>query len=199
MNDHARPPRLAPADIDRLVDENLPALRAYVRARLGPGLAAHESASDVVQSVCRELVAEHRDLDYRGDAAFRGWLFSAALHKIWQHDRHRRAKKRAGPEPKPGTTSEGEARSLLDGYAHLVTPSREVSAREQVSTVEQALAALTDSDRELIALAKIANLPHAEIAARTGRSEEACRQALRRALVRLAAKLDELQGPRDRG
>lgn len=196
---HADPPRrLDEAEFERLLGDSLPALRAYVRARLGPMLAAHESASDVVQSVCRELLVERHDLEYRGEAAFRGWLFSAALHKVWQRDRYWRAEKRAEKGPQKGhdghgqtdATSEEQAHDLLQGYAHLMTPSRETSAREQVSKLEQALAALSDGDRELIALVKIAGLPHAEVAARTGKSEEACRQGLRRALVRLAAVLD---------
>jgi len=179
---------LDPATLERVLQEQLPALRAYVRARLGPALAARESASDVVQSVCRELLVERGNVEYRGDAAFRGWLFTAALHKIWQRGRYWSAGKRdAGEEPEPG---EDDAHGLLGAYANLVTPSREVSAKEQVGRLERALGQLPDADREIIALAKIAGLPHAEIAARTGKSEEACRQALRRALVKLAARLD---------
>ena len=66
MND-PDPRPLEAHDLERLLTEHLPALRAYVRARLGPKLAAHESASDVVQSVCRELLQEQGNLDYRGD------------------------------------------------------------------------------------------------------------------------------------
>lgn len=179
------PGPLGADDLERALHEHLPALRAYVRARLGPALSAHESASDLVQSVCRELLADQDHIQYRGDAAFRGWLFTTALRKICQRDRYWRADKRAGQR-----ISEERAQTLLTGYADLITPSRELSAREQVDELERALAALPDADREIIALAKIAGLPHAEIAARTGRTEEASRQALRRALVRLAAQLD---------
>jgi RNA polymerase sigma factor (sigma-70 family) len=189
MTNEVVPRRLNAEDIDRVLRDHRP---AYVRANLGPALAAHESSADVVQSVCHDLLVEHRELEYCGDAALRAWLFRAVLRKIWQHDRHRRAKKRAAPPPPPNAAHEDQAQVLLGGYAHLATPSREVLTREHLTMLEQALADLSKDDRELIALRKIEGLPHAEIAALTGKSVAACKQGLRRALVRLAAKLERL-------
>lgn len=186
--DSDAPRQLGAAELERLLTDNLPALHAYVRLRLGPALAAHESSADIVQSVCRELVEAGARFQFVGDAAFRGWLFSTALNKLRQKDRYWRAEKRdMGREAQAGDDSA----ALLDCYAHLFTPSRELSAREEIARLEAAFASLREDDRELIALAKIAQLPHAEIAKQLDKSEEACRQGLRRALVRLAAALDE--------
>jgi RNA polymerase sigma factor (sigma-70 family) len=179
-------------ELDSILERNLPAVRAYVRVRLGAKVGAHESTSDVVQSVCRELLEQRGDFRFQGEAALRGWLFTAALNKIQQRHRYWGAKKRdaAREAHKPGSDSD-EDRSVLDVYAHLATPSREVAAREQLERFDRALAQLDERDREIVALAKIAGLPHAEIARLTNRSEEACRTALRRALIRLAELLDD--------
>jgi RNA polymerase sigma factor (sigma-70 family) len=175
--------------IDRVLRASLPALRSYVRARLSPALAARESASDVVQSVCRELVLARQGLEYRSDEALRGWLFSTAQHKIWQHHRYWRAGVRAQAEAQ--SDGDGDPASAGDGPVHLQTPSLEAAAHEQLRRIEHALAALPAADRELITLVRLCGLTHAQTAERTGRSEDACRQGLRRALVRLAAALDQ--------
>ena len=84
--------------LDELIHHYLPQLRAFVRLRVGPDLRVRESESDIVQSVCRELVEDWDDLDYRGEEAFRGWLFTAALSKVREkarfHGRQRRDKGR---------------------------------------------------------------------------------------------------------
>ncbi len=187
MSDEPTPGPLDDATLAKLLEASLPALRAYVRTRVGPALMAQESTSDIVQSVCRELLVDRAEFEFRNEAAFRGWLFTAALHKIHQHDRYWQADRRAAAREVPADAADGE---LVAGYAHLFTPSRAVAANEEIGRLEAALAQLSDADRELIALARIAGLPHSEIAAHTGRSEEACRQGLRRALVRLAALLE---------
>ena len=57
--------------LEELLQRQLPGLRAFVRLRLGPGLRALESESDLVQSVCADLVGEIERFDYRGEAHLR--------------------------------------------------------------------------------------------------------------------------------
>ena len=64
------------------VQQYLPRLRAFVRARMSPAVRRRESCSDIVQSVCRELVENRSRLDFPDEARFRGWLFTAALTKV---------------------------------------------------------------------------------------------------------------------
>ncbi len=58
--EQARVPDGDPESIEALLAEHLPGLRAYVRLRMGPDLRAKESASDLVQSACCEIL-EHSD------------------------------------------------------------------------------------------------------------------------------------------
>jgi hypothetical protein len=54
----------------RLLTGFLPELRAFVRLRLGPELRARETSSDLVQSVCREVLADLDQFEYRGSPSF---------------------------------------------------------------------------------------------------------------------------------
>ena len=182
------------AAMDRLLERHLPALRAFVRLRAGPAVAEHESNSDLVQSVCREVLEGAGAFEYRGEAAFKSWLFTTALRKIVEKDRYYRAEKRdvgRNVSLAGGAESGTGEQALAQCYATLVTPSHDAAMREQMQRVEQAFARLNEEQREVITLARIVGLPHAEIARTLGRSEESCRQLLRRSLLRLAEVLDE--------
>ena len=161
----------------------LPRLRAFVRSRLGPELRVRESQSDVVQSVCRELIAEKDRFRSEGETAFRGWLFTAALNKVREKVRHHaqacRTVQREAPSDTPDTIMAGSSAS----------PSYVALAHERAAVLEAALDDLSDSDREVIALARLAGLPMTEVAVRLDKSVEAARRQLGRALLRLGDAL----------
>ena len=56
---------------------------------------------------------------------------------------------------------------------------------------ELAFETLPEDHREVISLSRIVGLPHKEVGEQMGRSEEATRQLLRRALAGLAVALEE--------
>src|SRR5262245_31930505 len=109
-----------PAARERLVERYLPQIRAYVRLRSGPLLRRRESQSDLVQTVCRQLLEDLQD--YRGDAegSFRTWLFRMALRKLAARGRFHGAGRR-DPAREHRLDAGGGARSgeeaLLDCYA----------------------------------------------------------------------------------
>jgi RNA polymerase sigma-70 factor (ECF subfamily) len=171
--------------LDRLLQEHLPNLRAFVRAHLSPELRQRESASDVVQSVCRTLLGERQRFDFRSEAEFRAWLFQAATNKITDKQRfwlrqQRDARREQG---------EHQGSDLLAGYASICSPSGAAIAAEQVAKLEQALDRLEPDHREVIALTRLCGLPSREAAAVLGRSDGATRMLLGRALIRLAEEL----------
>jgi RNA polymerase sigma-70 factor (subfamily 1) len=171
--------------LDRLLAENLPNLRAFVRAHLAPELRQRESASDVVQSVCRELLGERSRFEFRSEAEFRAWLFLAATNKITDKQRFHQRQQRDVRREQAVTS----ASDLLAGYASICTPSHAAMAAEQVARLEQALDRLEPDHREVIALTRLAGLPSREAAAVMGRSDGATRMLLGRALIRLAEEL----------
>jgi RNA polymerase sigma factor (sigma-70 family) len=183
------------AEIDDLLAEHVPALRAFVRLRMGPTLRAKESASDLVQSVCREILENRERYRFQGDDNFKRWLFTTALRVVKNKARYwQREKRDAVREARRGgsSASHGGA-SFSDCYRSLITPSRDALAREEVDRFERAFETLTEEQREVISLARIVGLSHKEIAQHVGKSEAATRQALHRALAALALALDRLR------
>lgn len=174
--------------LDALVARHLPMLRAYVRLNTPRDLRARESCSDLVQSVCREVIAQREEFDYRGPEAFRAWLFRWALHKIKDRAKYYRAQRRAA----------GRERALQDGgelgalYASLGTPSAAAIAHEHAELLERAFDNLADEDRQVIALCRIAGMSREEAAEVMGKSVTAVRTHLSRALVRLGGELEKL-------
>ncbi|MBL9078411.1 MAG: sigma-70 family RNA polymerase sigma factor [Planctomycetes bacterium] len=166
--------------VERLIERYQPRLHAFVRLRLGGRVRAREASVDVVQSVCRELLAAAPGFEFRGEERFRDWLFTAALNKIRDKQRfHGRGKRDVAREQDVDDGSIVQAASYL-------TPSIDAIGRETAEALAGALAELSEEHREVITLARIVQLPHAVIAESMGRSEAAVRQLLVRALLHLS-------------
>lgn len=183
----------AQSQIEGLLREHLPALHGFVRLRTGPMLRSMEETSDLVQSICREIL-EHQDRFQHPDRdGFKRWLYATALRKIANRGQYHRAQKREiGRQVSLDAASHGaEAEHLLACYGSFCSPSRIVGAREEIARIEGAFDRLPEHYREVIALARIVGLSHAEIAERTDRSEGAVRILLYRALEALSSLLEE--------
>ena len=177
-----RSPEAEPPSVDALLQEHLPGLRAFVRLRVSKAIRDRESSSDLVQSVCREVLEGADRFDYRGDAAFRAWLFATALSKVRDRARFHTADRRdVGREAEVG-----EDARLSALYANLGTPSRAAMSREELQRIEAAFDELPDDYREVITLTKIAGMTYLQAGAQMGRSEGAVRGLLERALTRLS-------------
>lgn len=162
----------------------MPQLHSYVRARLGSELRARESSLDVVQSVCRQLLEGRENFDFQGEDRFRGWLFTAAFNKVRERHRRLHAEKRGG-----GREELVAENVMATAMLNLLTPSKDAVGNETASAVSSALAALSEEHREVITLSRLVRLPHRVIAEVMERSEEATRQLLARAMLRLAREL----------
>ncbi len=178
------------APMEQLLEEHLPRLRAFIRLRANQAIRARESCSDLVQSVCREVLQEREKFVFQGEAAFRNWLYTAALRKIVARDRHWHAQRRDVGREQAAATGDTEGGGLLDAYGTVSTPSMLVARKESEAAFEAAFDELSDEHKEIVTLAKLVGLSHAEIAAQLGKTEEACRQLLRRALIKLEIALD---------
>ena len=179
-----------PAALDHLLRRHLPGLRAFVRLRTGPAIRARESSSDVVQSVCREVIERAGEFRHGGDAGFKRWLYETARRKLADRGEfHQAAKRDVGREAT--TPSQLDDAELAACYQTLCTPSRTAELREQVERVEAAFDDLPEPQRDLILRAKLLEESRSDIAKSLGKSEGAVRTMLSRALARLAELLDE--------
>jgi RNA polymerase sigma-70 factor (ECF subfamily) len=177
--------------IEELIQAHLPGLRAFVRLRAGKVVRARESCSDLVQSVCRELLHDLPNLRFEGGRGFKRWLYQAAERKIIDRARYWQAGKRdVQREITPRSDGDTASRQrIAEAYRAIATPSQDLQVREEIERVESAFDALPEHYREVITLSRLAGLSHAEIAARMGRSEGAVRTLLCRALAELSEQL----------
>lgn len=177
--------------VEELLERHLPGLRTYVRRNVSPGVLAKESSSDLVQSVCREVLQNVDLFQYQGEAAFRSWLYQAALRKLIDRQRYYKAEKRdTGRESplEPGLDLSSEAACVL--AASLAgSPSSEAIMHEEIQRLERGFAQLEASDRAIIHLVYVQGLTHAQVAAKLDCTEVASRKQLSRALARLSKRI----------
>ena len=174
--------------LEELLEAHLPSLRAFVRLRATPEIRAQESVSDVVQSVCREVLTHAERFRHPGEAAFRNWLYTTARRKILNRLQAMRTEKR--DVAREVALDEPAAQALLARYASFSTPSGRAARREDVERVEAAFDELKPEQKDVVELAYVVGLSRGEIAERMGKSEGAVRVLLHRALARLGSLLD---------
>jgi RNA polymerase sigma-70 factor (ECF subfamily) len=175
------------AALESLLEHYMPSLRAYVRVRATPELRRRENESDIVQSVCREVLVHGDRFRFEGESAFRNWLFATALRKILDRREFHHAQKR--DVARDVASSEARDAQLLATYSSLGTPSSFAILHEEVARFESALDALPEDYREVIVQHRLLGRTHAEIAASLERTEGAVRVLLHRALARLSTLL----------
>lgn len=179
----------APA-IEALIERYLPELHAFVRLRAGRLICARESSLDVVNSVCREVLAHMERFQHPSEAAFKRWLYVTALRKIKNRQAYYLAAKRDVLR-EVGAPEASAEEALLQHYRTFSTPSQHAVAREEIERVEAAFDRLNEEQREVLTLAHMVGLSRAEIATQMGKSEEAVRALLHRALVKVSDLVGE--------
>ncbi|MBL8730566.1 MAG: sigma-70 family RNA polymerase sigma factor [Planctomycetes bacterium] len=172
-----------PAARDRLFAESLPALMAFLRARVGAALGGRESVRDMAQSVCREVLRDLPKLQFAREEQFRAYLFLQATRKVLDRNRYHKQEKRDAARVKP-LPDDGEEAEALGALVPL-TPSRVAGAREELTRVELALQQLPEAQRDAVLLSRIAGLSYEEIARQKGISSAAVRGLVARGLARL--------------
>lgn len=178
-----------PTAIEALLVRHLPGLRAWLRFRMGAQLRARETPEDLVQSLAREVLGDLTSFEWRGEAAFRHWLYVKAQRKLVDKARFVAAERRS-----PANERELPSPASADVFAaDLVTPSRVMQSQEELRRIEVAFAELPADYQEAISLQRLCGMDYAEIAVRMERSEGAVRNLVHRGLSRLALRLGELR------
>jgi RNA polymerase sigma-70 factor (ECF subfamily) len=170
------------AALGRLLDGFRPYLRMLVQAVRRHGLEARFGDSDLIQDTLLEAARDF--VDFRGNAIaeFAGWLRRIAVRRVRRafRDHLGAARRDAGRE-----------RSLDDAPEPAVgeTPSAELLRLEESALLAEALERLPEDMRQVLLARHFEDVPYAELARRTGRSEGALRVLYTRALRRLRDEL----------
>lgn len=176
--------------LERLLIRYIGPLRGFVRLNCGPTVRAKESCSDLVQSVCREALADLDGFEYRGEAAFRHWLFQRAHRKILGKNQFlQREKRDVRREVAAPTGEDGDEADLLAAYGTFCTPSVQLQSHEAIARIEAAVDALPEAQREAVLLHRLVGMDYKEIAEATGRAEGAIRTNVYRGLAQLGLEL----------
>jgi RNA polymerase sigma-70 factor (ECF subfamily) len=159
-------------------------LLALIRLRLGPDLRGQLESRDILQA-CLLRSFERIDQLERTDArSLMAWLARIAENEIRDqvdfHHRQRRDARRnvALEEQEPAL-----AARLRSSLSRLILD-------EQANRLERALESLSRAHREVIVLRKLEERSFKEIAATLGKSEDACRMLLARAMTALTLAMD---------
>jgi len=179
--------------IGTLVEQYLPALRAYIRLRMGPRIRRWETVSDVAQSVCREALGNLGNFTYQGEAAFRHWLFTTAVRKLVEKDRYLHAARRDTDRLETNLPQEaaddGRDRMAQEIGRAVGSPSEHAMGREMQERIEQALDAVSEDAREVFLMSRLAGLSNPEIAKLTGKKEATVSSLVWRTVAKLSGIL----------
>ena len=161
-----------------------PRLLTYIRVRMGRDVRTRLESRDILQASlvkAFQKIGEFRGTETR---SLLSWLARIAEHEIrdsFDHvHRHRR---------------DAARETDLDRAAAVAAITRSALSRlildEQARRIEVALGSLSPDHRDVILMRKFEELSFGEIARRIGRSEDASRMLLARAMTALTLKLTE--------
>jgi len=158
-------------------------LLAFIRMKMGRDLRARVESRDILQATLLKSFQRLAQFEGGSGATLMGWLVRIAENEIrdqvdFQH-RRRRDVAAAVPLDAGGIDIPASVRSALSAAV----------LNEQAERLGAALETMEPDHREVIVLRKLEELSFKDVAARMGRSEDACRMLLARAMVALTLKL----------
>lgn len=157
-----------------------------IRLQVDKRFRLKESCEDMAQAICMQVLAHLDDFEYRGEDSFRCWLYAWIKNIVRNRRRYYTACKRDGRKEIGHVELDRVSdQDLLNCYSTIMTPSQTAIVHEDIHRIEAAMDRLPWHYREVITQAQLLGLPHTEITRRSGRSPEATRVLLHRAMGRL--------------
>ena len=170
---------------ERAFERLVEAYSGQVYALLTRFLGRHPGREDLAQEVFLRVVRS-RDR-YQPTARFTTWLYRIVFNLAVNE-----TQRAAGREPlsidRPALRGEGEGpREVTDATA--VDPSAGLERDDVVQAVRAAIAALPETQRMALLLAKYEDMPYVDIASVLGSTEKAIKSLIHRARENLRARL----------
>ena len=166
--------------LDRLVLRYLKPLQRFASGRLPQWARDVSDTQDLVQDTLMDALAHLKTFVPQREGALQAYLRQAVVNRI--RDEFRRAQRRPSPLPLEEDMS-----------SHLPSPLEQAIGQQAIDRYDAALAKLDDPDREAIIARLEFGYSYKDIAVMLDRpSPDAARVAVRRALVRLAAEMNNV-------
>ena len=170
----------SPEALGQLYERCAGRLLAIIRLRMGRDLRARVESRDILQNTLLKSFQRLEQFEGGDGASLLAWLARIAENEIrdqadFQHRQRRDVAAGVSLDDTHAPQLVARVRSALS----------QVMLGEEAATLERALERLDPDHREVIVLRKLEELSFREIGARMGRSEDACRMLLARALTAL--------------
>jgi len=161
-------------------------LHALIRVRLGPQLRRRLESRDILQGTLLKAFQGIERFEGSGSASLMAWLGTIAQAEICdQADYYGRQKRDAARD----TTFDERAEALTDPIRSVTS---HLQLQEDTERLIEALDALSEEHREVIILRNYEELSFPEIGQRLGKSPDACRMLLARAMTALTLRMRSL-------
>jgi RNA polymerase sigma-70 factor (ECF subfamily) len=176
---------------EQLFARHRPALRQFIEMRLDPRMRARVDASDVVQETQMEVFNRLDDFLERQPMPFRVWLRKTAYERLLKIRRHHVETAQRSVRREVALPDHSSLQLAQQFLAPGSTPSEHLGKREVLRRVRQALARLSEADREILLMRNLEGLSNQDAAHVLGIEPAAASQRLGRALLRLRKLLME--------
>ena len=171
--------------MNELLTEVAPRLLGFIRLRLGRDLRRDLESQDLLQATLIKAFLRLDQFEGSGTGSLLGWMTAIANNEIRdQYDFHRRHRRDAAMR-----VSLGSGLERLE--AEIVSEVSRIHLKQKELELERALDSLDPLHREVILLRKYEELSYPESGQRLGKSPDAARMLLARAMTALSRALGE--------
>ncbi len=169
--------------LDALFERYGERLHALIRLRLGANLRRHLESRDILQATLLKAFRGIERFEGSGSRSMMAWLGTIAHAEICdQADFHKRHKRDAARD----TTLDEKVDPLA---VQVRTEVSRLQLQEESERLERAIETLSEAHREVILLRHFEELSFREIGERLGKSPDASRMLLARAMAALTLKM----------
>ncbi len=164
-------------------------IRRIIRLRMGKQLRSKLESMDIVQDAMISALRGLGAFTYTNEGDFTRWLSRIAENRLRdsldKFTAARRDARREIPLDNSGGDDQPSGARPVEP-AHTVTPSVEIERFEQLNRLERAVEALRPEYRQVVLLTKIEGLSQKQVAEKMGKSPDAIRMLLCRAMAALS-------------
>ncbi len=171
--------------LNRLFEQCGARLLGLIRLRMGPQLRARMESGDLLNATMLRAFRSFDSLEARNTSSLMAWLARVAESEIRDEaDRLHAQRRDAAKEVAIDS-------NLAELAARIRSQTSRLMLSESRLRLERALGELSDEHREVILLRRYEELGFKDIGERLGKSPDACRMLLARAMTALTLRMRE--------